>query len=457
MVSLFAGSYIVPRPWVAVADAGGLLLRLRTWSDIGLTLSRLAAGFGSALVAGVLVGLAVTREAGERMLKPAILLIQGVPPILWAIPLILLFGIGHVSPVLVIALICFPLVALNIGEGMRSVPVDLREMLGVFAPGRKAYLRELVIPHLRPFLSAAVKLGLTLGIKASVVAEYFAANNGIGFRIQSAYQAFQIRSLFAWALLLVLLILAVDGLTRTKPARLRRVPQSDTTGDEDGDCRDLIEGFQMRRETEGRLALGSVGFSYGDQPMVIADIDLEVGTDEVVVLFGDSGVGKTTLLRVAAGISAPSTGAVERPKGLGFVFQNDRFLPWRNNVQNVALPCIYGGQERQAGLCFARYLMMEVGLAEVEYKYPDELSGGMGKRLALARCFASMPDAVFMDEPFTGLHEEARTALWELFADLLERHPAPTIVVTHFPEEVPNRLAARHYRLEGSPARLRGL
>ena len=78
-------------------------------------------------------------------------------------------------------------------------------------------------PHLRPFLGAAVKLGVVLGIKASVIGEYFGANNGIGFQIQAAYQSMQVRRLFAWGLLLVLLILAANHLlSRFELLLLRR-------------------------------------------------------------------------------------------------------------------------------------------------------------------------------------------------------------------------------------------
>ena len=176
---------------------------------------------------------------------------------------------------------------------------------------------------------------------------------------------------------------------------------------------------------------------------------------EIAVITGDSGVGKTTLLKLAAGILAPDAGRIERPRRMGFVFQDDRLLPWRSVAENTALPLFYAGTPRKNSLCFAQFLLAEAGLAGDEGKLPGELSGGMKKRAALARCFARIPDAIFLDEPFSGLHREARVVLWQMFVRLLSLHPVPVVVVTHFPEEIAAHHACRLYILAGSPAVLR--
>ena len=78
----------------------------------------------------------------------------------------------------------------------------------------------------------------------------------------------------------------------------------------------------------------------------------------------------------------------------------------------------------------------------------------MKKRVALARCFARLPDAILLDEPFSGLHGEARSLLWDMFLRLLSLHPVPTLIVTHYPEEIPSLASVRRYALEGKPARI---
>ena len=161
------------------------------------------------------------------------------------------------------------------------------------------------------------------------------------------------------------------------------------------------------------------------------------------------------MLNIIASLLTPTSGQVVHPEQAGFIFQDDRFLPWRTNVWNVALPLIYQGYSKQSALSFARYLLDEVGLGGEEMKYPEELSGGMKKRLAFARCFARLPGSILMDEPFTGLHKEARDILWEKFFALLRLHPVPVIIVTHFPEEISATANCHFYTLAGTPATLR--
>jgi ABC-type nitrate/sulfonate/bicarbonate transport system ATPase subunit/ABC-type nitrate/sulfonate/bicarbonate transport system permease component len=415
-------------------------------------------GFAAGYAAGAAIGMVVgARPGADALLKPAVLFFQGMPPLLWAIPIVVALGIGHLPTILVIALITFPNVTVAVAEGMRTLPRELGEMLALFAPGPRARLSELVVPHLRPFFAAALKVGLVLAVKASVTAEYFGANNGIGFQIQAAYQSLQIRRLFAWALVLILVILLFNhllprlGRLASRAVRPAGGGAAAACGIED--IRELRSIFVSKRSGH-RVALEDVCYAYGRRPPLLAGVSLAVSTREIAVITGDSGVGKTTLLKLAAGVLGPDAGRIDRPRRIGFVFQDDRLLPWRSVAENAALPLLYAGTPRKSSLCFAQYLLAEAGLAGEEGKLPGELSGGMKKRAALARCFARIPDAIFLDEPFSGLHREARTGLWQMFVRLLSLHPVPVVVVTHFPEEIAAHHACRLYTLAGRPASL---
>lgn len=460
--SLLFGRYIVPTPWEAATETFRLLGSGHAWRQIAITCLRVSVGFVAALLAGTAVGVltGLNRDA-EAVLRPAVLLLQGVPPLLWAIPLILVLGIGHLSPMLVIALICFPLVTITLQEGVRAVPHSLEQMLSLFAPGMRARLRELILPHLRPFFIASVRLGLVLGIKASVTGEYFGANDGIGFQLQAAFQALQTRRLFAWGLLLVALIIGANALlSRLEKVRreaARRPARRPVASPRDGEAlRAALQGrapvgLPALTNDPAAVGLQGVSFAHPGAPELLAELDLRVEPGEIAVISGDSGTGKTTMLHVLAGLLPATSGQVSRPERLGMVFQDDRFLPWRSNLWNVALPLVYAGCPRPQALGLAHQLMAEVGLSGQEHARPDELSGGMKKRLSFARCFARLPDAIFLDEPFTGLDAEARRALWQKFTELLELHRGPVVVVTHFPEEVPQPRKCRFYTLAVQP------
>ncbi len=453
-----AGRWFVPGPWTTIADLAALLARADTWRQVGITAMRVVLGFAAGYAAGAAAGMAIGSWRGvDALLKPAVLFFQGMPPLLWAIPIVVVLGIGHLPVIVVIALITFPTVAVTVAEGMRTLPRELGEMLAIFAPGPRARLAELVIPHLGPFLGAALKVGLVLAVKASVTAEYFGANDGIGFQIQAAYQTLQVRRLFAWALVLIAVILVLNHLLPRLGRLAGRLAGSRRGGEPVAcgidDIRELKSLFLSKRAGHA-IRLGGVSFAWERERPVIADADLAVDSREIAVVTGDSGVGKTTLLKLAAGMLAPAAGTVELPRRIGFVFQDDRLLPWRSAVENTALPLVYAGTPRKSAICFARYLLAEAGLAGDEGKLPGELSGGMKKRVALARCFARIPDAILLDEPFSGLHREARVALWGMLVRLLSLHPVPVVIVTHFPEEVAAHRACRVYTLAGRPAAL---
>jgi ABC-type nitrate/sulfonate/bicarbonate transport system ATPase subunit/ABC-type nitrate/sulfonate/bicarbonate transport system permease component len=457
IASLVAGSFFVPAPWTTIADTALLLARGFTWTQILITVLRVCVGFLSGFLAGLVAGIAMgARRELDALFKPLVVFFQGMPPLLWAIPLVALMGIGHVPTIVVIGLITFPLVAVTIREGMSTLPRELGEMLSIFAPGFIPRARELILPHLAPFLGASLKAGLVLAVKASVTAEYFGANDGIGFQIQAAYMTLRIRSLFSWAFVLILVILAVNRLlprirfTRSEAAKSGRRRAPSCSGD---DTRELREIFTSRTGAP-RISLDGVSFSYRRGGRILENATLEVSAREIAVITGESGVGKTTILKLVASLLKPVEGSIACPSRVGFVFQDDRLLPWRSVVENAAMPLVYQGYPKKNALCFAQYLLSEAGLAGEEEKRPDELSGGMKKRAALARCFARLPDAILLDEPFSGLHAEARALLWTMFLRLRALHPVPTLIVTHYPQEISSLALCRHYRLEGKPARI---
>jgi ABC-type nitrate/sulfonate/bicarbonate transport system permease component/ABC-type nitrate/sulfonate/bicarbonate transport system ATPase subunit len=452
--SFLTEDYVIPPPWHTAIEVVSLLSQGYAWRQILISILRVAAGFSLAFITGLVVGIVSgANRTLETLLRPLVLIVQGMPPLLWIIPLILVLGIGGLSPICVIALICFPIVALNVNEGVRTVPSQLMQMLQVFAPGSYPRIRELILPHLKPFIAASLKLGIVLGIKASVIAEYFGANNGIGFQVQAAFQSLQLRKLFAWGVLFIVLVLFAGWL-------LGRVEQIMGHGHKLYETSDspvlsperiaTIKRFFVNGSHPKQLVLRDVSYSYPGGELLLDRINLTVRPGEIAAISGDSGVGKTTLLHTAAGLLKPLSGSVTRPQRLGLMFQDDRFLPWRPNCWNVALPLIYSRIKSKDSLAYARYLLYESGLADWERAAPEELSGGMKKRLAFARCFACLPDAILLDEPFCGLDAESRRYLWNKFMFLLQDHHGPILIVTHFPEEIPQTDRCRYFTLTAS-------
>ncbi len=180
-----------------------------------------------------------------------------------------------------------------------------------------------------------------------------------------------------------------------------------------------------------------------DSMVALEDITFDVREGELVSLLGASGCGKTTLLRIVAGLVPADEGVVtvrgapvEAPrKDLCMVFQNFGLLPWRSVLANVEFPLELDGMSRAAReVVAARYIDL-VGLRGFERHLPHELSGGMQQRVGIARALTRQPLVLLMDEPFAALDAQTRETLQEDFLRIWKTLRTTVIFVTHSIDE----------------------
>ncbi len=177
--------------------------------------------------------------------------------------------------------------------------------------------------------------------------------------------------------------------------------------------------------------------------VALEHVRLTVEDGEFVSVVGPSGCGKSTLLKVVSGLLQPAEGAayidgkrIEGvPDNVGMVFQNDALLPWKNVIDNVRLPLEIKGLPKSEQLQEANRLLQMVGLDGFAQYFPKQLSGGMRKRVALARTFAYDPDIYLMDEPFGPLDAQTRVKIGEEFLEIWERVGKSVLFITHDIEE----------------------
>jgi len=167
--------------------------------------------------------------------------------------------------------------------------------------------------------------------------------------------------------------------------------------------------------------------------VALRKVDFEVTEGEFLCIIGPSGGGKSTILKIIAGLEAESAGTVVKPENISMVFQSGALLPWLTVSENVALGNLENPGKR-GNLDPERYISM-VGLKGFESKYPRELSGGQRQRVGIARALAVDPEVLLLDEPFSALDPKTTEDLHQDLLRIWKETRKTVVMVSHLIEE----------------------
>ena len=196
----------------------------------------------------------------------------------------------------------------------------------------------------------------------------------------------------------------------------------------------------------------------------LADVTLDIEYGEFVVLLGPSGCGKSTLLYLIAGLEQPTSGMIMAHGELvvapaperSLIFQEASLFPWLNVWQNVGFGLSIRGVPTSECKETARRVLSRVGLSEAIERRPDELSGGMRQRVAVARALAMAPEVLLMDEPFAALDVQTRLKMQGFLLDVWDASKASVLFVTHHMDEA-IALADRIVVFTARPGRVKAI
>lgn len=186
------------------------------------------------------------------------------------------------------------------------------------------------------------------------------------------------------------------------------------------------------------LSLQDVSYSYAKNNLIVDAVSFNVEKGKFHSLLGKSGCGKTTLLKLAAGLLTPNQGSIQFLDGviqtsemIGFVFQSPTLLEWKNVIDNVLLPVALKRQVTKEDVEKAESLLALMGLSHLKREYPNRLSGGQQSRVSIARALIGSPTLLYMDEPFSALDAITREELQVDLLRLCELNQMTVLFVTH--------------------------
>lgn len=191
------------------------------------------------------------------------------------------------------------------------------------------------------------------------------------------------------------------------------------------------------------IEISRLSKTFGSDPPVLQDLELQIGTGEIVTIFGPNGCGKSTLLNILAGLIKPNQGSVVRLSvemdhfSVGYVFQNhaDSLLPWLSVRDNIAFPLKIRGLSSNEIDEKVEPRLEQFRLENHSERFVYELSGGQQQLVAIARAMVYEPSLLILDEPFSQLDFSVARGIWTQLWEMWRREPVTTLCVSHNVDE----------------------
>lgn len=380
------------------------------WKSIVITLARVMLGFFLGLVLGIITAYFTSKVPFIRtLLAPLLQGIKATPVASFIVLAIIWLSVSKV-PVLTAVLVVLPNVWANMEAGISNLDPKLKEMGKVYAI--PSY--QIVLPQLRPHLQSAVKNGMGMAWKAGIAAEVICPyKDSIGSSLHTAKITLETTDVFAWTAVVILLSVLLEKVV----VALSNIQLP-------------FHGSAVKTPLAGVLKTTHLTKTFPGKP-VLEDFSIAVPEGEVTCISGPSGCGKTTLLNAM----------LEQTEAtVSYLFQEDRLLPWltvQENLEVVGIPTET-----------VKNVLSRIGLSEEAKLLPDQLSGGMQRKLALARALCYAGTILFLDEPLQGLDEDSREDMVRFIKE--ERKNRTTVLISHHQDEV-DALANQVIFVEGPP------
>lgn len=420
IISLFYTNLILPGPFITIETLFNLLGDSIFWTQFFNTFLKSLTGLVVSLGVGVPLGfMAGLNKKFDSFIRPTVMFFQGAPIVSYIAISMLWFGIGFYTPVFVAFVVIFPTIIFNISNGIRSTDKNLIEMAQVYKINKNVVRRYIYFPSIIPFIISTLKIISGTLWRAIVVGEFLAGAYGIGYSLSLAKATLKTEEVFAYTIFLIIVgiifeksLLKIDLNPKIKIKR------------------NLNNNNIINKNLHNNIFLKDINFSYNSLS-VLENLNMIIEKEKTTALIGESGSGKTTLLYLISNIISNYNGEIDsRPEKIAFVFQDDRLIPWLNINDNIKIvnPNLSDNEITE--------ILEMVNISEKQYFFPNKLSGGMKKRVNIARALAYNPQLLLLDEPFSSLDLKTKYHLMEDLKILFEKNNITALIVSHDPYEI---------------------
>ena len=438
---LIAQPLIVPRLEAIAAATADILTKEDFFLTVAATLLRIAATIAIDTVIAFLLGIAAGVSARiEAALSPFETAMRAVPT-MGVLLLSLIWFNSEITPIFVASLIALPLLYRGVVNGVKNIDIRLIQMSTGFQVSFVRKLKQLYIPSIRPFTLTAYSATLGLLVKVMVTAEVLSQpRRGIGTEFQIARAQLDTATIFGWGIIVIVFAALMEQAAKRilsynkarKAMQTADIAFSDTPVDtEEYSDTDVYADIGKQA---AEIHIDRISFNFESVPL-FQSFSLEVKPARINYILGRSGRGKTTLLFLIAGFLHPQRGTIRiLPSNakIGFAYQDLRLIPHLTAEQNIRyiLPPDYGTEKAKR---IARQYLQMFGLQGFEHFLPAELSGGMQRRVSLARALAYPSEILLLDEAFDSLDPETKKAAARVFSRIVRQQRRTVLCVTHDP------------------------
>lgn len=211
VMTLFFPPTLVPKPWDTLGEVITIIQTGQFFSDMGSTLRRVFVGFGFALAVSIPLGILMgSFRHLESFFEPPVILGLTMPGLIWALLMIMFFGLTEFSAYTAVSVTIFPMLTISIWQGTKSLDKDLIDMSIAFKASVWSMLVDVILPQLVSHILAAIRYGLGLAWKVVVLVEMFGFSNGVGYQVMHGFDIFSMKAVLAWAITFLVVMIFIE-------------------------------------------------------------------------------------------------------------------------------------------------------------------------------------------------------------------------------------------------------